>query len=358
MPSNASSGQDLYFVLDFPIPVEPEVEPNVTKRCIIKFPNREAVPANDRDGSVTPEWSPEQPVVRHSSKKDNIQITDLHTRHPMVAYKGQVYSCNWATTLGTDMLFSRPTERNQDLADTSSRLVATTAAKLVATPVEVQPKEHNELQLPPVQSPIVDDQDGGILQEVRTQKQAQFLERIQAAKRSRGETGTVPTEPILTLKRPVDWIDQEKHDQARKEHEDRRRRFRPTEHDHTEGAPRTRSRKKKTQADASANGQPTLSRSGKRLGRPPGKKTDGLLRNLLKFNDASGQGGNVQEVNGDLDSGNDSLPISTPTPVRFEFVESENGQRVATVPRDLALDFEMDGANSSLDTETTEDSEE
>ncbi|KAI9658648.1 MAG: hypothetical protein M1821_002208 [Bathelium mastoideum] len=327
--------EEFYFILDFPIPVEPETEPNFTKRAtIVKFPSTEIVSNDKRNGSVTPEWDPAQGVTQHGSVKDDIQITDLHTTHPLVAYKKQIYTCDWASTLGTDMLFCRPSEAGPQPADPPSRLVATTSAKLVAKPVEVKPKS-TKLYMNPEPAPSVTDaQEDGVTQRARSQRQTDFSEKLQAIKLQRGELDTVSTEPILTLSRPVDWMDQAKHEQARKEHTDRKRKPNPDQ-DTPEGSG---SRRKQSKTNEKA---PQLHQAGPatRVSRSAGRKSNGGSRNLQGFPTRNGGNGEGRQYNGDADGENDFASISTPTPARFDFIETEAGERVATVPQENMQDM-------------------
>ena len=222
------------------------------------------------------------------------------------------------------MLFYRPLEGEQQSADPPSRLVATTAVKLVAKPVDVRLKEPNVVPSSSAREANMSTQVNGASRDAKAQKQVEFLERLQAAKRKRGEADTVPMEPILTLKRPVDWIDQEKHDQARREHEDRKRKHRPAD-----GTPKT-PRKKKPKG-LREKSQATRPSPRKPMGRPPGRTSNRVLRNLLGF--TTGRRRSKMRSDGG-DNENDSAPVSTLTPSYFEFVESEDGQRIARVPQE------------------------
>jgi hypothetical protein len=41
------------------------------------------------------------------SKDRTLQIMDLNTKNPWISFQGQMYSCEWHTTLGTDMFFAK-----------------------------------------------------------------------------------------------------------------------------------------------------------------------------------------------------------------------------------------------------------
>ncbi|KZM23815.1 uncharacterized protein EKO05_0001058 [Ascochyta rabiei] len=74
------------------------------------------------------------------------QIIGLHTPNPLVMYNGQLLSCQWASTIGTDMFFAKPS------ADASSEekplrslpnvdLLAISSAKLVAKVGRLRPRD-------------------------------------------------------------------------------------------------------------------------------------------------------------------------------------------------------------------------
>ncbi|KAL8798860.1 MAG: hypothetical protein Q9182_006338 [Xanthomendoza sp. 2 TL-2023] len=39
---------------------------------------------------------------------DCLQILDLHTPNPLISYNGRIYSCTWASTIGTDIFLAAP----------------------------------------------------------------------------------------------------------------------------------------------------------------------------------------------------------------------------------------------------------
>ncbi|KAF2876737.1 hypothetical protein BDV95DRAFT_602701 [Massariosphaeria phaeospora] len=87
-----------------------------------------------------------QPDQPEPATAGEIQICGLHTRNPLVMYKGQLLSCKWAASLGTDLLFAKPNQdpqsSNQPLrALPSVDLLATSSTKLMAKAAKLRPRE-------------------------------------------------------------------------------------------------------------------------------------------------------------------------------------------------------------------------
>lgn len=72
-----------------------------------------------------------------------VQITGLHTPNPLVMYNGQLLSCQWTSTIGTDMFFMRPDAgvghplRSLPAVD----LISLSSAKLVAKVGRLRPRD-------------------------------------------------------------------------------------------------------------------------------------------------------------------------------------------------------------------------
>ena len=78
-------------------------------------------------------------------EEDKIQILDFHSRNPLISYEGQIYSCAWSTTIGTDVLLTHPSTTisfTPELKLKDVNVLATTGIKLLGTPVQLVPK-HN-----------------------------------------------------------------------------------------------------------------------------------------------------------------------------------------------------------------------
>jgi hypothetical protein len=75
-----------------------------------------------------------------------VQITGLHTSNPLMMYNGQLLSCQWTSTIGTDMFFTRPQPEDSDLPQPLRSLPAVDllslgTAKLVARVGRLRPRD-------------------------------------------------------------------------------------------------------------------------------------------------------------------------------------------------------------------------
>jgi hypothetical protein len=81
-----------------------------------------------------------------SSSMGAMQITGLHTSNPLIMYGGQLLSCHWGSTIGTDMFFVKPSS-DTGTADTPLRslpsvdLLAISSAKLTANVARLRPRD-------------------------------------------------------------------------------------------------------------------------------------------------------------------------------------------------------------------------
>ena len=155
--------------------------------------------------------TPEQPEEDTSSSTHNnrIQILDLHTRNPLISYQNQLYSCEWTSTLGTDVLltspnpeFPHPVLREQP----NVSVLATSSIKLMCRPAKISsrhPTEEISTPVPessapntaapekapaaalPIKIPL------GLTPTRARQNQANFLERLIAIKAKKGEKDSV-----------------------------------------------------------------------------------------------------------------------------------------------------------------------
>lgn len=117
-----------------------------------------------------------------------LQIMDFESDEPMIMYQGQMYSCKWATSLGSDLLFMRrPENPGPDYNPLRSfkevDLLSIATAKLIASPAIVERKPFT-MQ--------ADAEEGEIsarmtLENEDVIRQARFLGRIADIKTQRGE---------------------------------------------------------------------------------------------------------------------------------------------------------------------------
>jgi hypothetical protein len=66
----------------------------------------------------------EDPASNTDDIENRVQIMELHGNNPLVSYGNQIFSCEWADMIGTDMHFTRRETDDQNLEDNSSRDIA------------------------------------------------------------------------------------------------------------------------------------------------------------------------------------------------------------------------------------------
>jgi hypothetical protein len=132
-------------------------------------------------------------------RPDPVQILNLHTETPMVSYRGQVFSCEWASNSGTELLFIRrdPDSQLPVLRSLPGEvdLLAASSCRIVPKAVTLEPKlnARNRMasDLPPRirrlgrNVPATIPVGPGASQKRRDQ--AKFLEGLMAIKQERGE---------------------------------------------------------------------------------------------------------------------------------------------------------------------------
>ena len=153
------------------------------------------------------------PIQQEIRSPDDFQILDLHTLNPLIADRSHFYSCQWSSTLGTDVFLSAPSlppPSEALLGDESSStkplrsypgvdLLATSRIRLTARPFEAIPRPRSATHMneafassstvendePEIQIPIP------ATAPISRQKQAAFLSKLMNIKRQRGETDEV-----------------------------------------------------------------------------------------------------------------------------------------------------------------------
>jgi hypothetical protein len=161
----------------------------------------------DDDAPASPEGTGGSQDEEPSTGAAKVQIMGLHTRNPFVSYNGHVFSCQWASNLGTELHF---TEHDPESSLPVLRkltggvdLLAASSARIISNPVILEPKPDPRAQpeskkrkgknkesafLIPV-GPTASDQRKG---------QARFLEKLMEIKEAKGEQDDVT---VYTSKR-------------------------------------------------------------------------------------------------------------------------------------------------------------
>jgi hypothetical protein len=93
-----------------------------------------------------PEATAENTNTQETASVGDLQMTGLHTSNPLVVYNGQLLSCHWASTIGTDMFFTKPDVdadgQHQPLRSLPSvDLLSLGTAKLVAKVGRLRPRD-------------------------------------------------------------------------------------------------------------------------------------------------------------------------------------------------------------------------
>ena len=144
----------------------------------------------------------------------DIQITGLHTPNPLAMYNGELLSCQWTSTIGSDMFFVKPDANTGDLSEPlrtlpSVDLLAIGSAKLVAKVGRLRPRDdlfdgagHAEPATKPTQVSSTVQSVSSPSDSTRAAEQQSitepvhpappsFLARLNQAKAKRGETSSL-----------------------------------------------------------------------------------------------------------------------------------------------------------------------
>ncbi|KUJ15869.1 uncharacterized protein LY89DRAFT_783124 [Mollisia scopiformis] len=101
--------------------------------------------------AATPDTSADVVTIANR-RPTEIQILSLDTNNPIVAYGGQFYSCQWASNIGTEMLFTKrgeyrlgeyPLPALRQLPDNVD-LLAASSARIIAKHIQLIPKPHHQ----------------------------------------------------------------------------------------------------------------------------------------------------------------------------------------------------------------------
>lgn len=178
-----------------------------------KDKDKDAQRASQQEGTPDPEENAaprKEQSAEPEEEQDRIQIVGLHDSNPIVSYQGQIYSCHWASTIGTDLLFTRtPEVRDERVAEPlrklgSFDLIGASSARLVATTARLRPRSGQVRRHQPQAgsshtfAPIQNSESIDVVKfpvpehATRAQKrQASFLESLSAVKARLGEKDKV-----------------------------------------------------------------------------------------------------------------------------------------------------------------------
>ncbi|OAL72140.1 hypothetical protein A7D00_3138 [Trichophyton violaceum] len=170
-------------------------------------------PPRKRSSTSTPIHSPIDPSMTPSLDGDGgqdhndqeqesqsrIQIMDLHSPNPIISYGNQIFSCSWADMIGTELMFTRSSERQPSSSPPLWRNEEDSSELLCANRVRIVGQKANLISSSGGQSQSVFGEDLGDASRIAMSNQARFLTRLAKAKHSRGETDAVRT--VFPLKK-------------------------------------------------------------------------------------------------------------------------------------------------------------
>lgn len=222
--------------------------------------------APPRAPSRAPSRAPTAMPEKRLRSIGEIQVLDLHSDNPIISYKGRIFSGNWASNIGTELVFGA----HDEVADRGLPylrtlpggvdLMAASSARILTIPADLRPKKLRSgsrsgtpsgagasatqsafwHQVQPFQNrrtqpdryrslrreagieiPIAHDKHG------RRKPQARFLENLMAIKRRRGEMDEATTMTKDTSRDLVDpEVDPEEASLQKKRARDRKRQAR------------------------------------------------------------------------------------------------------------------------------------
>lgn len=150
-----------------------------------------------------PEIATDGSNAQEIASMGEVQITGLHTPNPLVMYNGQLLSCHWTSTIGTDMFFTKregePDDLDQSLRSLPSvNLLSLGTAKLVARVGRLRPRDDlfddsSNAQVDVNGDGVAGNDSSASVAPSEAASEGQpttynFLARLNQAKENRGET--------------------------------------------------------------------------------------------------------------------------------------------------------------------------
>jgi hypothetical protein len=170
------------------------------------------------EGMVTNPTNPEETAAESTGE---MQIINLDTQNPLAVYNGQLLSCKWASTIGTDMFFvksgSGAEAGEQPLRSLPAvDLLAISSTKLVAKTARLRPRDELFEGLQAQEESNVIGTDISQRTESGPQVPTGFLAKLNEVKAKRGENSrlevlrnsdgssrviaTIPSNPAATAR--------------------------------------------------------------------------------------------------------------------------------------------------------------
>jgi hypothetical protein len=205
--------EDLYITIDLSNVPNAQIPRNTERRpghpTFLRSRLRALNAARGQVPGMTIDGDAEAADAREPATMGEVQITGLHTPNPLLMYNDQLLSCQWTSTIGTDMFFTKrdagPDNVQQPLRSLPAvDLLSLGTAKLVAKVGRLRPRDDvidDEVGVQPSNSSasvVVDGAVATTLSPVVPQEQQAtastlqptstgFLSRLNQAKARRGE---------------------------------------------------------------------------------------------------------------------------------------------------------------------------
>ena len=152
----------------------------------------------------------DDPKEEERPRPDPVQILDLHSETPMISYRGQVFSCEWALNSGTELLFMAR-DHNSQLPVLRSLpgevdLLAASSCRLMPKAVTLEPKFNARNRMASDLPTRFDTGSNNLAFSIpvgpaasqKRKDQARFLEGLMAIKQEKGEEDEIT---VLAQKR-------------------------------------------------------------------------------------------------------------------------------------------------------------
>jgi hypothetical protein len=132
-------------------------------------------------------------------RPDPVQILDLHSNTPMVSYRGHVFSCEWTSNTGTELLFTARDHKSQLPVLRALRgevdLLAASSCRLISKTVTLEPKFSARNRMATDLPTRFETRHSSSASSIpvgpgasqKRKDQARFLERLMAIKQKKGE---------------------------------------------------------------------------------------------------------------------------------------------------------------------------
>jgi hypothetical protein len=137
------------------------------------------------------------------TKRAPVQILDLHSDNPLVSYRGQVFSCEWASNIGTELLFMEHDNECQLPVLRSLPgdvdLLAASSCRLIPKSITLEPRLSARSRMATALPSRTDSRNNdstvsipvGQAASQKRRDQARFLERLMNIKREKGQTDMI-----------------------------------------------------------------------------------------------------------------------------------------------------------------------